>query len=141
MNQETEPQRNSLFSKRLAIGLARRILRLVVFGLLLTWFYAWDMPRLLPRTGVTGLGCVMLHALTPMVLPALVAGQDITLYAEKNSGRTYRLGYTIGISICGLIVFGTTFWSPGTRPAVSALPVPAVAGFLFLRHRSCDSKR
>jgi hypothetical protein len=47
-----------------------------------------------------------------MAMPALAMGQDVTIYAEKNSGRTYKLGYTIGINLCGLIVFGTAFWTP-----------------------------
>ena len=48
----------------------------------------------------------------PMALPALAIGQDVTIYAEQNTGRTYKLGYTLGINLCGLLVFGTAFWSP-----------------------------
>ena len=95
------------------IALLQRALRLVVMGLVLTVFYSWAVPRFQPREGLPGFGYGMLHgAIMPMALPALVAGQDVTIYAEKNTGRLYKLGYTIGINICGIVVFGTTFWTP-----------------------------
>lgn len=95
------------------IGLLKRALRLVILGVVLTLFYSWAMPRFYPREGPAGFPYGMLHgAIMPMALPALVAGQDVAIYAEKNTGRTYKLGYTIGINVCGLVVFGTAFWTP-----------------------------
>ena len=62
------------------------------------------MPRFHPREGVAGFAYGMLHgALMPMAMPALVAGQDVIIYAERNTGRTYKLGYTIGINLCGIV--------------------------------------
>ena len=49
-------------------------------------------------------------ALMPMALPNLVVGQDVAIYAANNSGRTYKLGYTMGVNVCGLIFFGIFFW-------------------------------
>ena len=60
----------------------------------------------------------MLHgAIMPMALPPLAAGQDVVIYAEQNTGRTYKLGYTIGINLCGLVFFGGAFWRPRSKPA------------------------
>jgi hypothetical protein len=95
------------------VELLKRAVRLVVLGLLLTLFYAWATPHFYPRQGDAGFAHGLLHgAIMPMAFPALVGGRDVVIYAEKNSGRTYKLGYTIGINLCGLAVFGTAFWSP-----------------------------
>ena len=95
------------------VDLLKRAVRLVVLGVILTVFYAWATPRFYPREGLAGFGYGLLHgAIMPMALPALVGGQDVAIYAEKNTGRTYKLGYTVGINLCGIVVFGTAFWSP-----------------------------
>ena len=49
-------------------------------------------------------------ALMPMALPNLVVGQDVAIYAANNTGRTYKLGYTMGVNGCGTIFFGIFFW-------------------------------
>jgi hypothetical protein len=95
------------------VGLLKRALRVVILGVALTLFYSWAMPRFHPREGSAGFAYGVLHgALMPMALPALAAGRDVVIYAESNTGRTYKLGYTVGINLCGLIVFGTAFWTP-----------------------------
>jgi hypothetical protein len=100
------------------LGLLQRALRVVAMGLVLTVFYAWARPHFQPREGPSGFAYGMLHgAIMPMALPALLAGQDVTIYAESNTGRLYKLGYTIGINVCGLLVFGTTFWTPRPKDA------------------------
>jgi len=53
---------------------------------------------------------VIQGALMPMALPNLVVGSDVTIYAANNTGRTYKLCYTAGVNVCGLIVFGAFFW-------------------------------
>jgi hypothetical protein len=53
---------------------------------------------------------VVQGALMPMALPNLVVGQDVAIYAANNSGRSYKLGYTMGVNVCGLIFFGIFFW-------------------------------
>lgn len=68
-------------------------------------------------------------ALMPMSMPALMAGRDMPIYAVRNAGRIYKLGYTIGVNGCGAVFFGVVFWrfarwnnarrlrsSPGMQP-------------------------
>jgi len=49
-------------------------------------------------------------ALMPLALPNLLVGRDVTIYGPKNTGRTYKLGYTVGVNGCGLVFFGLFFW-------------------------------
>ena len=48
-------------------------------------------------------------ALMPCGFPMLLAGQDLPIYAERNSGRTYKLGYTLGVNLCGALFFGSVY--------------------------------
>lgn len=88
-------------------------LRLLVVGVLLGVVYAWAGPRLYPAGSVFGFGWGMAHgACMPLALPALVAGGNVPIYAERNTGRGYKLGYIVGINLCGLVFFGGAFWRP-----------------------------
>lgn len=49
-------------------------------------------------------------ALMPMTMPNLIFGRDVAIYATNNTGRTYKLGYTMGVNASGLIFFGIFFW-------------------------------
>lgn len=49
-------------------------------------------------------------ALMPMAMPNLLVGKDITIYAQNNTGLTYKLGYTTGVNGCGALFFGLFFW-------------------------------
>jgi hypothetical protein len=49
-------------------------------------------------------------ALMPMAMPNLLVGKDITIYAQNNTGLTYKLGYTAGVNACGALFFGMFFW-------------------------------
>ena len=49
-------------------------------------------------------------AMMPMSMPNLLAGQDITIYSQNNTGVSYKLGYTTGVNGCGAIFFGVFFW-------------------------------
>lgn len=53
---------------------------------------------------------VLQGALMPLALPNLLVGRDVTIYAPHNTGRTYKLGYTVGVNGCGAIFFGLLFW-------------------------------
>jgi hypothetical protein len=53
---------------------------------------------------------VLQGALMPMALPNLAVGQDVAIYAHNNTGRFYKMGYTMGVNACGLIFFGFFFW-------------------------------
>jgi hypothetical protein len=46
----------------------------------------------------------------PLALPRLLLGHDTTIYAESNTGRTYKLGYTVGVNACGALFFGVMYW-------------------------------
>jgi hypothetical protein len=62
-------------------------------------------------TTPAGFGRGMLQgALMPGALPNLLIGNDVTIYAPNNTGRTYKLGYTCGVNACGAIFFGWFFW-------------------------------
>lgn len=91
-------------------------LRLVLVGLLFGWFYAWAAPRFYPREGKPGFALGMLHgALMPMALPSLLLGKDVPIYASKNLGRRYKVGYIAGINVCGFLFFGLAFMRPPRR--------------------------
>src|SRR3954447_3351750 len=48
--------------------------------------------------------------LMPMALPNLVMGKDVNIYSPVNTGRKYKLGYTLGVNVCGLVFFSYAFW-------------------------------
>ncbi len=104
------------------------IKKIVVFlavAFLLGWFYGWASPRVYPRDERLGFGYGMLHGgLMPMALPSLVMGQDVEIFAANNTGRPYKLGYIVGINVCGLIFFGSAFWRPRTPPSGGVSPDP-----------------
>jgi hypothetical protein len=49
-------------------------------------------------------------ALMPGAMPPLIMGRDVVIYAANNTGRTYKLGYTVGVNGCGALFFGIVFW-------------------------------
>lgn len=53
---------------------------------------------------------VVQGALMPITMPNLIFGHDVAIYAANNTGRTYKMGYTLGVNTCGLIFFGFFFW-------------------------------
>lgn len=90
-----------------------QLVRLVAVGLLLGWFYAWAAPKFYPQDRVVGFRYGLLHgALMPMALPSLLMGKEVPIYAQKNTGRTYELGYIVGINVCGFVFFGLAFAQP-----------------------------
>ena len=92
----------------------RRLLPLVVAALL----FSLLLPRIVRGSfageGKAGFGRGVVHgALMPMALPHLLLGKDVPIYAVENSGRTYKLGYTVGVNCCGAVFFGLLFWRLG----------------------------
>ena len=91
----------------------RTFLRLGSIGLLAACL-SWGVHRSMEavdRGRPAGFRLGMLHgALMPCALPNLLFGRDVNIYAEHNSGRTYKLGYTLGVNACGAIFFGLSFW-------------------------------
>ena len=97
--------------------------RLCLVSLLLGWLYTWAGPKLYPPETRFGFGWGMAHgACMPMALPALLLGKDVDIYSAHNLGRGYKLGYIVGINLCGLVFFGGAFWRPR-----STLPAPGEA--------------
>lgn len=103
----------------------KKVVLFLTVALLLGWFYGWASPRVYPRDGSLGFGYGVLHGgLMPMALPSLVMGQNVDIFAANNSGRLYKLGYIVGINLCGLIFFGSAFWRP-RRNERGAVPEPS----------------
>jgi hypothetical protein len=87
--------------------------RLLVVGLIFGWAYQWAAPLVYRPESQPGFWLGSAHgALMPIALPSLLLGQDVPIYAEKNQGRIYKLGYIAGINVCGFIFFGLAFWQP-----------------------------
>jgi hypothetical protein len=91
------------------------VLKRVLFLIVLAFTIGWTLNRIEAaferqnkRAGFTR--GVIQGALMPMALPNLAVGQDVAIYAANNTGRSYKLGYTMGVNACGLIFFGIFFW-------------------------------
>lgn len=106
--------------------LLRKAVSVVVVGVIFGWIYAWASPWAYPRDTKSDLGYGMLHgALMPMALPSLVIGKDVEIYSPNNSGRLYKIGYIIGINVCGMAFFGSAFWRPAKKsPATGTADAP-----------------
>ena len=101
----------------------KKVVLFLAVAFLLGWIYGVASPRVYPRDGRLGFGYGMLHGgLMPMALPSLVMGQDVEIFAVNNTGRTYKLGYIVGINVCGLIFFGSAFWRPRNQPPCNESP-------------------
>ncbi len=92
---------------RIAIQIGCVFLIAVIVGAALN-----GAARALERSGRQAGFCqgMLQGALMPMAMPSLLVGRDLTIYAENNTGRTYKLGYTAGVNACGAIFFGYAFW-------------------------------
>ena len=88
-----------------------RIFSLVLVAVVMGCVTRVFMSVLERDPGPAGFARGMLHgAMMPCALPNLLVGKDVTIYAERNTGRTYKLGYTMGVNGCGAIFFGIFFW-------------------------------
>jgi hypothetical protein len=96
----------------------KKVLTLVLAGVLLGWVYEWASGRLYQSERAAGLGRGMIHgALMPAALPSLLLGKDVPIFAEHHTGRWYKIGYIAGINLCGLLFFGLAFRREPERPA------------------------
>lgn len=78
----------------------------------------WVAPQYYKTDRIAGFRIGLLEgALMPAALPGLLMGHDLPIYASNNSGRTYNIGYILGINACGTLFFGVAFWQPrGAKP-------------------------
>lgn len=53
---------------------------------------------------------VLQGVLMPMAMPNLLVGKDVVIYSTNNTGIPYKLGYSMGVNVCGLFFFGWFFW-------------------------------
>lgn len=78
-------------------------------GLAQAWMASWSYQP----NRVAGFPLGLWHGmLMPAALPGLLMGQDLPIYARNNTGRTYNIGYAMGINGCGLLFFSIAFWRP-----------------------------
>ncbi len=103
---------NSLWRRWVGVAIIKAA-RLAVAGLIFGLAYNWAAPVLYRPEANPGFWVGCAHgALMPVALPNLLVGSDVPIYATKNQGRKYKLGYIAGINACGLVFFGLAFWSP-----------------------------
>lgn len=81
----------------------------VILGVAQGWMASWSYKP----NRVAGFPMGLWHGmLMPAALPGLLMGQDLPIYAPNNTGRTYNIGYAMGINGCGLFFFSISFWRP-----------------------------
>jgi len=98
------------FPRRITKFIMRALLLLAVAACL-GWGLNHSAATLNRDLRPAGFGRGMVHgALMPLALPNLLAGYDVAIYAVINNGRFYKLGYTLGVNLCGLVFFGLFFW-------------------------------
>jgi hypothetical protein len=100
---------------------------LVVLAFLVGFSLKYVAQRLSERPGPAGFGQGVLQgAMMPCTLPTLLIGQDVPIYAERNDGVFYKLGYTMGVNVCGAVFFGLFYWRVArwrrARDSRTALP-------------------
>lgn len=101
----------SSFSPRLSwLRSILRALMTVATALAIGWACGAAMRLDARMTEPPGIVRGMLHgAMMPVAWPTLMLGQDQEIYAPRNTGRTYKLGYSMGVNLSGLIFFGWFF--------------------------------
>ncbi len=102
--------------RKLAVVVLRKLLTLLVAGLLLGWAYTWAATRLYEADISPGFWRGAAHgALMPAALPSLLMGHDVPIFAPGTTGRIYKIGYIAGINLCGIVFFGLAFRKPGSK--------------------------
>ena len=91
------------------IGL--RLIVILAVALCIGWALNRSSKTFNQEASPAGFGLGMVHgAMMPLALPNLAVGNDVMIYATRNTGRTYKLGYALGVNLCGLVFFGFFFW-------------------------------
>jgi len=93
-----------------------KIVALTAISLTLIFAQGWAAPRYYQPDYVAGFHAGLLEgALMPAALPGLLGGHDVPIYAPNNLGRSYKIGYILGLNGCGTFFFGVAFWQPRRR--------------------------
>lgn len=99
-------------------GILRGLLRAlatIAAAIVIAWACGAAMQADARLTTPPGLFRGMLHgAMMPVAWPALLAGHDQEIYAGRNTGVPYKLGYSLGVNLSGLIFFGWIFLTVGS---------------------------
>ena len=96
------------------VRVLRRLAGIIVVGILIGSVLHFVARQVHQSSQPAGFKIGLLHgALMPLALPNLAVGDNVTIYAESNTGRLYKLGYTAGVNACGLLFFGLFFWRIG----------------------------
>ena len=96
-----------------------KITGLVLIALLLGLGQDWMASRYYGPERVAGFHTGIVHgAVMPAALVTLLMGKDVPIYAQANEGRRYKIGYILGINLCGTLFFGFAFWRPRKRSGV-----------------------
>jgi hypothetical protein len=94
---------------------APRLVGTVAVALLIGWSCGAAMRADARLASPPGFFRGLLHGgMMPVAWPTLLAGQDQDIYASRNEGRTYKLGYSMGVNLSGLIFFGWLFLTVGS---------------------------
>lgn len=90
--------------------LVARLLLLLLLSLLAARLLNFASATMKNRIEPAGFWSGALHgACMPCTWPALALGQEVELYAHNNTGRPYKLGYTLGVNACGALFFGLLY--------------------------------
>lgn len=109
MNENLKQEKDGRTARLLRV--LKRVAIFVAFGLAIGWMLHRAETYFARRPEPAGFGCGLVQgALMPIALPGLMLGRDVMIYAPNNTGRSYKLGYTMGVNGCGLIFFGFFFW-------------------------------
>lgn len=104
----------ALMSK--AKELTIKIMALTLLGVGLGIAQGWASSRSYKPDHVAGFNLGVVHGiLMPAALPGLLLGNNLPIYAPNNTGRTYNIGFAVGINCCGTLFFGISFWQPRRR--------------------------
>jgi hypothetical protein len=96
---------------RQGFAIARGAVLVALVGIAIAWMLNRLETGLEQRRAPAGFARGLVQgALMPIAMPNLMFGNDVAIYAANNTGRTYKLGYTMGVNACGLIFFGFFFW-------------------------------
>ena len=98
-------------SRRQWVRVLRRGLSILVLAVTIGWMLSRIAASLERSARPAGFGQGVLQgALMPLAMPNLMVGKDVTIYAQNNTGLSYKLGYTVGVNTCGALFFGLFFW-------------------------------